>query len=66
MKLVGFEVNSEVHLGVVQGDKVVDLQAVDPNVPADLAEILKSTNGDLSSLADLAKKKTIVDPTIVM
>jgi 2-keto-4-pentenoate hydratase/2-oxohepta-3-ene-1,7-dioic acid hydratase in catechol pathway len=56
MKLVGFVADNEQRLGVVQGDKVVDLQAVDSKVPADLAEILKSTNGDLSSLADLAKK----------
>lgn len=56
MKLVGFEADSKLHLGVVQGDTVIDLQAVDPKVPADLAAILKSTNGDLSSLADLARK----------
>lgn len=56
MKIVGFEVDGKLHLGVVQGDSVIDLQAVDPKVPGDLAEVLKSTNGDLSSLADLAKK----------
>jgi acylpyruvate hydrolase len=56
MKIVGFEAGGNLRLGVVQGDTVVDLQAVDPKVPANLAEILQSTNGDLSSLADLAKK----------
>jgi len=56
MKLVGFEVGGTHRLGVVQGDVVVDLQAMDSNVPADLATILKDTNGDLSRLADLAKK----------
>lgn len=56
MKIVGFEADGKLHLGVVQGDSVIDLQAVDPKVPGDLAEVLKSTNGDLSSLADLARK----------
>ncbi len=56
MKLVGFEADKKLHLGLVQGDTVIDLQAVDPKLPYDLAEILASTNGDLSSLADLAKK----------
>lgn len=56
MKLVGFEADSALHLGLVQGDTAIDLQALDSNVPADLAEILKNTNGDLSSLSDLAKK----------
>jgi 2-keto-4-pentenoate hydratase/2-oxohepta-3-ene-1,7-dioic acid hydratase in catechol pathway len=56
MKLVGFEANNALHLGLVQGDMVIDLQAADPKLPADLAEILKRTNGDLSPLAELAKK----------
>jgi 2-keto-4-pentenoate hydratase/2-oxohepta-3-ene-1,7-dioic acid hydratase in catechol pathway len=56
MKIVGFEADGALHLGVVQGDSVVDLQAVDPRVPPDLAEVLKAGNGDLSPLADLAKK----------
>lgn len=56
MKIVGFEQDKQLRLGVVQGDSVVDLQAVDSRLPANLAEILEATNGDLSSLADLAKK----------
>lgn len=56
MKIVGFEADGKLHLGVVQGGSVIDLQAVDPKVPGDLAEVLKSTNGDLSSLADLARR----------
>jgi 2-keto-4-pentenoate hydratase/2-oxohepta-3-ene-1,7-dioic acid hydratase in catechol pathway len=56
MKLVGFEANNALHLGLVQGDTVIDLQAADPKLPADLAEILKRTSGDLSPLAELAKK----------
>jgi 2-keto-4-pentenoate hydratase/2-oxohepta-3-ene-1,7-dioic acid hydratase in catechol pathway len=55
MKIVGFEVNNSVRLGVVDGDSVVDLQAVDANVPGDLAEVLRRSNGDLSSIGALAK-----------
>lgn len=56
MKIVGFEANSALHLGVVEGDQVIDLQAVDPKVPGDLGEWLRANNGDLKPLAELAKK----------
>ena len=56
MKIVGFEANSGVRLGVVEGDNVVDLQAVDANIPADLGEFLRRGNGDLKPLVDLARK----------
>jgi 2-keto-4-pentenoate hydratase/2-oxohepta-3-ene-1,7-dioic acid hydratase in catechol pathway len=56
MKIVGFEANKGVRLGVIDGDNVVDLQAVDANVPADLAEVLRRSNGDLSSIGALTKK----------
>jgi acylpyruvate hydrolase len=56
MKIVGFEANNGVRLGVVDGDGVIDLQAVDANVPTDLAEVLRRSNGDLSSIGALAKK----------
>jgi acylpyruvate hydrolase len=56
MKIVGFELNNNLHLGVVDGDNVIDLQAVDANVPGDLGEALRRGNGDLKPLADLAKK----------
>ena len=56
MKIVGFESNGGLHLGVVEGDQVIDLQAVDPNLPGNLADVLAKTNGDLQPLADLAKK----------
>ena len=55
MKIVGFEVNNGVRLGVVDGDNVIDLQMADANVPSDLGEALRRGNGDLKSLADLAK-----------
>ena len=40
MKIVGFEAKEGLRLGVVEGDQVIDLQAVDPNLPADLRQIV--------------------------
>jgi 2-keto-4-pentenoate hydratase/2-oxohepta-3-ene-1,7-dioic acid hydratase in catechol pathway len=56
MKFVGFEGNNGLRLGVVEGDAVIDLQAVDANVPSDLGAALRKNNGDLKPLGDLAKK----------
>jgi 2-keto-4-pentenoate hydratase/2-oxohepta-3-ene-1,7-dioic acid hydratase in catechol pathway len=56
MKIVGFEANNGLRLGVVEGDAVIDLQAVDAGLPGDLGEVLRASNGDLKPLADLAKK----------
>ena len=55
MKIVGFEADGRLRLGLVEGDNVVDLQAVDGMLPADLGEVLRRTKGDLKPLADLAK-----------
>jgi hypothetical protein len=38
MKIVGFEANNGVRLGVVEGDDVIDGTGVDKNVPSDLGE----------------------------
>jgi len=56
MKIVGFEAEGGLRLGVVEGDQVVDLQAVDAKVPADLGAVLAANNGDLKSLGDVAKR----------
>ena len=56
MKIVGFESDNTLHLGVVEGDQVIDLQAVDAKVPSDLGEWLRLHNGDLKPLAELVKK----------
>ena len=56
MKIVGFERDRQLHLGVVEGDQVIDLQAVDPKIPADLGAVLARANGDLSGIADAARK----------
>ena len=43
-------------LGIVEGDQVIDLQAVDPKVPTDLGAALAANNGDLKPLAEIAKR----------
>jgi acylpyruvate hydrolase len=56
MKVVGFEAEGGLRLGLVEGDQVVDLQAADPKVPTDLGVALTANNGDLKPLADIAKR----------
>jgi 2-keto-4-pentenoate hydratase/2-oxohepta-3-ene-1,7-dioic acid hydratase in catechol pathway len=56
MKIVAFESQGGVRLGVVEGDQVIDLQSVDGRVPSDLGEWLATNDGDLKPLADIAKR----------
>jgi acylpyruvate hydrolase len=56
MKVVGFELNKELRLGVVDGDQVIDLKVADEKAPSDLREWLVRHDGDLKPLADLAKR----------
>jgi 2-keto-4-pentenoate hydratase/2-oxohepta-3-ene-1,7-dioic acid hydratase in catechol pathway len=56
MKIVAFEGPGGARLGVVEGDQAIDLQAADSKVPTDLGEWLKSNNGDVKPLADIAKR----------
>ena len=56
MKIVGFEAEGGLRLGIVEGDQVIDLQAIDPNLPGDLAAVLDATNGNLKPLGDMAKR----------
>jgi acylpyruvate hydrolase len=55
MKIAGFETESGVRLGVIVGETVVDLQAVDSRIPSDLAVWLAANEGDLTPLAALAR-----------
>jgi len=55
MKIVSFEDRGP-HLGVVEGDNVIDLQAADASAPTGLGDWLRRSNGDLKALADLAAK----------
>jgi 2-keto-4-pentenoate hydratase/2-oxohepta-3-ene-1,7-dioic acid hydratase in catechol pathway len=56
MKVVGFEADGGVRLGIVEGDQVIDLQAADPKVPVNLGDVLAANNGDLKPLGDIAKR----------
>jgi 2-keto-4-pentenoate hydratase/2-oxohepta-3-ene-1,7-dioic acid hydratase in catechol pathway len=56
MKIVGFRTREGLRLGVVEGDRVIDLQAVDPSVPNDLAAVLSQHDGDLRPISELAKR----------
>src|SRR4030088_1799934 len=56
MKIVGFEADGGWHLGVLEGDELVDLQAIDKTIPGDLGEVLRRHNGDLSSLREVPKR----------
>jgi len=56
MKVVGFNTKEGLHLGVVEGQEVIDLQTVDASAPNDLGEWLRRDNGDLTSLKALAQR----------
>ena len=56
MKVVGFEAEDGLRLGIVEGDQVIDLQVADPKVPVNLADVLAANNGDLKPLGDIAKR----------
>ncbi len=56
MKLVGFTTDAGPRLGFIEGDQVIDLNAVDPKLPNDLGAVLKQNSGDLKPLAELAKR----------
>src|ERR1041384_6128430 len=56
MKVVGFEADGGSRLGIVEGDQVVDLQAADAKVPANLAEVLAANSGDLKPLGEIATR----------
>jgi acylpyruvate hydrolase len=56
MKIIGFEKGKALRLGIVAGDSVIDLQAADARVPADLGQWLAANDGDLKPLGDIAKR----------
>jgi 2-keto-4-pentenoate hydratase/2-oxohepta-3-ene-1,7-dioic acid hydratase in catechol pathway len=56
MKIVGFETQAGLRLGVVEGDQVIDLQEADAKAPNDLGAWLRQSGGDLAPIADLAKR----------
>jgi acylpyruvate hydrolase len=56
MKIVAFEGQGGPRIGVVEGDQVVDLQAVEPKVSNDLGDWLAKSNGDTKQLGEIAKR----------
>jgi len=56
MKILGFETNQGLRLGVLEGDNVIDLQAVEAKLPVNLADVLAQNNGNLTPLGDIAKR----------
>jgi acylpyruvate hydrolase len=56
MKIVCFRVDGERRLGLVEGDNVIDVQTVDKAAPNELGAWLRRHDGDLSGLAELAKR----------
>ena len=59
MKIVGFASDAGPRLGIVEGEQVIDLNAIDPELPGDLAAVLRRNNGDLASLASLARRAPV-------
>ena len=56
MRIVAFNVGGRGHLGVVEGDHVVDLQSIDPAFPDDLAVVLGSDALGLGAIARLVER----------
>jgi len=56
VKIVGFEHEGELRLGVVERDEVIDIQAGDASIPADLGELLRRANGDLATFDEAARR----------
>jgi 2-keto-4-pentenoate hydratase/2-oxohepta-3-ene-1,7-dioic acid hydratase in catechol pathway len=55
MRIVGFTAGGKQRLGVIEDDEVIDLQAIDPYLPSNLADVLAKSNGDLKNLREFAK-----------
>jgi 2-keto-4-pentenoate hydratase/2-oxohepta-3-ene-1,7-dioic acid hydratase in catechol pathway len=56
MKIVGFKLGDAPRLGIVDGDEVIDLNLIDPQLPDDLGAVLRSHDGSLAPLAELARR----------
>jgi 2-keto-4-pentenoate hydratase/2-oxohepta-3-ene-1,7-dioic acid hydratase in catechol pathway len=54
MKIVNFETANGIRMGVVEGDTVIDVQAVDAGLPGELGAFLRG-NGDIKALAAAVK-----------
>jgi 2-keto-4-pentenoate hydratase/2-oxohepta-3-ene-1,7-dioic acid hydratase in catechol pathway len=54
MKIVNFETANGIRMGVVDGDNVVDVAAVDASLPNELGAFLRA-NGDMKKLTEIVK-----------
>lgn len=55
MKIVNFQTNNGVRMGVVDGDSVIDVQAADAKLPGELGAFLRASD-DMKALAETVKK----------
>lgn len=58
MKIVRFAAGDTTHLGVIDGDEVIDLHGLNDDLPRDLGELLRRLDGDTQYIADLTKRAT--------
>ena len=56
MKIVGFEAGDGLRLGVVEGDQVIDLQAVEPRSRPTSARCCAGTTATCRRSSDAAKR----------
>ena len=56
MRLLSFNIDSVPHLGVQDGDEIIDLQAIDQRFPADLTAILAKPDLGIESIRRLLAK----------
>lgn len=62
MRLVNFQVEDGVRIGVVKGDKVIDLSSVDGNAPRDIQGVIAGDAlAQLQQIADKASDKDMLD-----
>ncbi|HEY0440797.1 MAG TPA: fumarylacetoacetate hydrolase family protein [Xanthobacteraceae bacterium] len=56
MKIIGFIAEGGPRIGVVEQERVIDLNAADNRLSGNLADVLAATGGDLAPLAQLAAR----------
>lgn len=56
MKIIGFIAEGRPRIGMVEQERVIDLNAADNRLSGNLAEVLAATDGDLAPLARLAAR----------
>lgn len=54
MKLVSFSEGGKTRVGIVQGDKVIDVAAAAPDLPTDLMQLIAKGDGALAKLRNVA------------